>query len=131
LEVLDKCMWEWYGLDLSDQHAFALVGSDAVDEFAGIWVELKACAGEVPDSVSLTAAEGKRAVLEGKRYLLAVVSGLAQGATPDVRIIADPINTLDPSFDRSIRVSGIRSNPGEKTISSPPSSSRGRRRRKA
>ena len=47
MRVLDDRMREWFGLDLSDQHKFRLVGSDAVDEFTGFWVELKANAGEV------------------------------------------------------------------------------------
>jgi hypothetical protein len=131
LEVLDDRMWKWFGLDLSDQHKFKLVGSDAVDEFAGFWVELKAHAGEVPDSETLTPAEAKRALDEAKRYLLAVVSGLEEGATPDVRIFADPINTLDPRIDRSIRVTGIKSNSGLKKLSLPASASNGLGKRKA
>ena len=47
MRVLDDRMWEWFELDLSDQHKFRLVGSDAVDEFTGFWVDLKANAGEV------------------------------------------------------------------------------------
>ena len=124
-------MWEWFGLDLSDQHMFRLVGSDAVDEFAGFWVELKAHAGEVPDSDTLTAAEAKRAHIEGKRYLLAVVSGLEEGATPDVRIFADPIHTLDPCFDRSFRVSGIKSTCRAEEDQLAEEQSRGQGKRKA
>jgi hypothetical protein len=125
LRVLDDRMWEWFGLDLSDQHNFKLVGSDAVDEFAGFWVELKAHAGELSDSETLTAAEGRRAYLNGKRYLLAVVSGLAEGAKPDVRIFADPIRSLELCFDRSIRLSGIKSHAGLKKISLPEVAAKG------
>ena len=119
LEVLYDRMWEWFKLDLNDQHKVTLVGSDAVDEFAGFWVELKAHGGEPPDSETLTPTEAKRAYEEGIRYLLAIVSGLEEGATPDVRIFADPLNTLDFSFDRSVRVSGIRSHAGLRKISLP------------
>jgi hypothetical protein len=131
LEVLEDRMWEWFGLELSDQHLFSLVGSDAVDEFAGFWVELKAHAGEVQDGETLTASEAKRALEEGRRYLLAVVSGLEEGATPDVRIFADPIHTLDPRIDRSIRLSGVKSSTGLKKIDVPKAAVAGNGGRKA
>jgi hypothetical protein len=112
LRVLDDRLRTWYGLELSDQHHLKSVGSDAVDEFAGFWVELKAHAGELPDSETLTRDEARRADIEKKRYLLVVIGGLAEGMEPEIRIFADPLRTLHRSYDRSVRLTGVLSKTG-------------------
>src|SRR5262249_48219613 len=54
LEVLHRHLREQFSVDLVDQHRLQRVGADATDELGEIYVELKAFAAELPDTVTLT-----------------------------------------------------------------------------
>ncbi len=90
--------------DIRDQHG---VGADAVDR-RGHFYELKVHAGGEPDSVTMTAAEVKRArTTDG--FFLVVISGVeGVDAQPRVRIIVDPLSELQPTASGSISLSGVR-----------------------
>jgi hypothetical protein len=124
LEVLDKYLREMFSVELVDQHHIKRVGSDAVDELAGLWIEMKAHGRDIPDTETLTAHEAERAWKEGPNYLLAVVGGLEQGERARVRIFSDPLKRLDYYPDRGIRLAGVRKKKTVKAIPTPRTASR-------
>ncbi|MBI3969917.1 MAG: DUF3883 domain-containing protein [Chloroflexi bacterium] len=75
------------------------------------YFELKAHAQEAPEDVELAANEAERAARERKQFFLAVVSGLEQGVETEVRIIQDPIHTLDWRPSTTVTLSGVRTKP--------------------
>ena len=82
------------------------VGADAMDELQ--YYELKVSAGAEPDEVTLTASEVERARTSPK-FLLVVVSDVeGVDARPRLRVIADPLNTLQTTERGSITFSGVR-----------------------
>jgi hypothetical protein len=67
------------------------IGADGVIDWEK-FVELKATAGPPQSSVELSATEFERAKEQGLNFMLALVSGLEDGFTTEVRIILDPAN---------------------------------------
>lgn len=92
--------------DLKDFRHLQGVGADAFDRLERAF-EIKSFAMGMPDQVSLTANEFARALKDGKRYYLAVVAGLEEGYETIVRIIADPVHTLDPQKSTTVVLGGI------------------------
>ncbi|SHG74018.1 hypothetical protein SAMN05444351_3090 [Geodermatophilus nigrescens] len=91
-------------LDLRAQHG---VGADAVDELKQYY-ELKVSAGAEPDQIVLEDSEIRRA-MSTQNFFLVVVSGLeGERATPQVRIIVDPLSQLRMSTSSQVRFSGVR-----------------------
>jgi hypothetical protein len=111
LEVLERQLREQFGVALVDQHRLQRVGADATDDLGSVYIELKASAGELSDTVTLTPHEAKRALTSRSNYLLAVVAGLQRGSTTRVRIFSDPLYRLEIVPDRRIRLSGVRTKP--------------------
>ena len=94
------------GAELKDVRKQDNVGADAIDQH-GVYYELKVHAGALLDSETLTRSEFQRAEEEGENYVLVLVGGLEQGATPVLRMIRDPLNTLRRSPVKDVQVSGI------------------------
>lgn len=91
-----------------DFRAIKRLGADVVDDI-GRFFEIKASYGTGADSISLTAHEAKRAqVAKPGEFFLAVVTGLEKGYQTQVRIIADPLESLDWGDDGSLTLTGIR-----------------------
>ncbi|MEW2427788.1 hypothetical protein AB0877_07235 [Micromonospora sp. NPDC047644] len=83
------------------------VGADAIDDLNNFF-ELKVHAGPIPESVSLTSAEFRRAQ-ETEQFFLVVVGNVEQGVKdPEVRIITDPLNHLSVLPQGSVNLGGIR-----------------------
>jgi hypothetical protein len=87
------------------------VGADALDEL-GRAFEIKSFAGAMPNKVTLTANEAERAIRDGGKYYLAVISGLESGYETVVRIISDPVHVLDVQRSTSIVLGGVLSTKG-------------------
>lgn len=95
-------------VDLRAQH---LVGADAVDDLRRYY-ELKVYAGSEPDEIVLEDAEIRRA-LSTPEFFLVVVSGLeGRQATPQVRVIVNPLGQLRMSERSQIRFNGVRQSQG-------------------
>lgn len=107
MEVLERHLRQGFGVELVDQHRLLRVGADATTDLGEVFIELKSFAGELPDSVSLTPHEAKRALEKRGNYLLAVVAGLERGRTTRVRIFSDPLYRLEIVPDRRIRLCGV------------------------
>lgn len=91
--------------DIRAQHG---VGADAVDKLKNFY-ELKVSAGAEPDRVTMTVAEVKRASTAPNKFFLVVISNIEGiDARPRVRIIADPLNKLQPTVRDTITLSGVR-----------------------
>jgi hypothetical protein len=82
------------------------VGADALDSVKQAF-EIKANAGAMPDQVTLTPDEFKRALKDGRRFYLAVFGGLEEGHETVVRIICDPVHTLCPQKSESVSLAGV------------------------
>ncbi len=96
------------GRTATDFRAIRRLGADVVDD-VGRFFEIKASYGIGGDSVSLTAHEAKRAqVAKRGEFFLAIVTGLEKGYQTQVRIIADPLETLDWGEDGSLTITGIK-----------------------
>jgi hypothetical protein len=96
------------GRESDDFRAIRRLGADVVDDLKRFF-EIKASFGPGGDSVSLTAHEAKRAqVAKPGEFFLAVVTGLEQGYETQVRIIPDPLDTLEWSEDGSLTLTGLR-----------------------
>ncbi len=73
------------------------------------FVELKAHGRGLPANESLTAAEFERARQAGPNYWLAVVTGLEEGFNTEIRVFANPLQTLPWTPSSSVLVSGLQS----------------------
>lgn len=83
------------------------VGADAIDELENFF-ELKVYAGPIPESVSLTSAEFRRAQ-ETEQFFLVVVSNVERGVNdPEVRIITNPLDHLGVLPQGSVSLGGVR-----------------------
>lgn len=83
------------------------VGADAIDDLRNFF-ELKVYAGSIPDNVSLTSAEFRRAQ-ETEQFFLVVVGNVERGIQcPEVRIITDPLNHLKVLPQGSVSLRGVR-----------------------
>jgi hypothetical protein len=91
---------------LRDFRRFQGVGADALDDLKRHF-EIKSFARTMPPTVKLTANEFERALREGAKYYLAVVAGLEEGYETVVRIIADPVNTLQPQASTTVVLGGL------------------------
>lgn len=70
--------------------------------------ELKVHAGPIPESVSFTGAEFRRAQ-ETEQFFLVVVGNVERGVKdPEVRIITDPLHHLRVLPQGSISLGGVR-----------------------
>ena len=90
--------------DLRNQHG---VGADAIDDLRQYY-ELKVHAGAEPDEVTLTASEVERARTTGKFFLVVVSDVEGVDARPKLRVIVDPLDTLQTTERGSIALSGVR-----------------------
>jgi hypothetical protein len=90
--------------DLRAQHG---VGADAVDAMER-YFELKVYAGSEPDRITLEKSQILRA-LSTPAFFLAVVSGVeGERASPQVRIIVDPLAQLSMTEASSVGFTGVR-----------------------
>jgi len=72
------------------------------------WVELKSHAGAAPSTETLTCTELSRALREGNKFFLAVVSGLVDlNLSINVRLYRDPCKSLDWGLPRDAVFSGF------------------------
>ena len=96
--------------EIADLRSRRNVGADAVNVVGELlnFFELKVSAGDEPDIVTLTKSEVRRA-LSTKDFFLVVVSGVeGSDAKPQVRVIVDPLEQLNPTDSGSITLSGVR-----------------------
>lgn len=83
------------------------VGADAIDDLKNFF-ELKVYAGQIPETISLTNSEFRRAQ-ETEQFFLVVVGNVEQSdKDPEVRIITDPLNHLSVLPQGSVNLGGIR-----------------------
>lgn len=83
------------------------VGADAVDDMENFF-ELKVYTGQIPDTISLTNAEFRRAQ-ETEQFFLVAVGNVERGAKdPEVRIITDPLHHLSVLPQGSVNLGGVR-----------------------
>ncbi len=61
----------------------------------------------MPDQITLTANEFERALRDGNKYYLAVVAGLEEGFETVIRIIANPVLTLEVQESTSVVLAGV------------------------
>lgn len=108
VDVLRLALTQPGTTDLEDVRRLRGIGGDVVDQRGRVF-ELKASAGEVPNEISLTANEAERAARVGKDFFLVVVAGLERGYETTVRIIADPLRSLDWRPNAHVTLTGIRS----------------------
>lgn len=106
LQLLIREMKRLYGLKLEDVRKQKNVGADAVDQH-GRYYELKAHAGDMPDTVRLEPSEFKRADEQKEGFVLAVVAGLEEGYESNVRLVADPLKRLKWEPNVEIVLSGL------------------------
>ncbi|MEP7763673.1 hypothetical protein [Sanguibacter sp. 25GB23B1] len=91
-------------VDIRHQHN---VGADAVDDLENFF-ELKVYAGPIPEVVSLTNSEFRRAQ-ETEQFFLVVVGNVEQGEKgPEILIFTDPLNHLIVVPQGSMNLGGIR-----------------------
>ncbi len=94
------------GCEIIDVRTQRNVGADAVDEQDNFY-ELKVFAGRERDDVELTASEVQRA-RTAQSFFLVVVSNIeGDDAQPTVRLIADPLQRLQPTDRGTITLSGV------------------------
>lgn len=91
---------------LRDLRALRGIGADAALDI-GLF-EIKSFGREAPNSLSLTRNEVERAHREKDRFFLAVISGLEAGYQTEVRLIADPLKSLNWSSVSGVTLSGIK-----------------------
>lgn len=90
--------------DLRAQHG---VGADAVDSLERFF-ELKVYAGSEPDRITLEESQIRRA-MNTPDFFLVVVSGVeGKKATPQVRVIVDPLAQLEMTETSSVSFTGVR-----------------------
>ncbi len=83
------------------------VGADAIDDLENFF-ELKVYAGPIPEMISLTNSEFRRARVT-EQFFLVVVGNVERGDKgPEVRIITDPLNHLNVLPQGSVSLGGIR-----------------------
>lgn len=83
------------------------VGADAIDDLEN-YFELKVYAGPIPDSISLTNSEFRRAQ-ETEQFFLVVVGNVEQSdKTPVILIFTDPLNHLNVLPQGSVHLGGLR-----------------------
>ncbi|MCI0582616.1 MAG: ATP-binding protein [Chloroflexi bacterium] len=96
------------GRESDDFRAIRRLGADVVDDLKRFF-EIKASFGPGGDSVSLTAHEAKRAqTAKPGEFFLAVITGLEKGYQTHVRIIPDPLDTLEWGEDGTLTLTGLR-----------------------
>jgi hypothetical protein len=96
-EILSQVLTSSNEPELVDFRKRHGVGADGAVDWK-TFVELKASGRESPTSVQMTNSEFQRAKERGLDYILALVSGLEEGQTTEIRLILDPTNrvTLRP-----------------------------------
>jgi len=92
---------------LRDYRHLRGIGADALDKLRRFF-ELKTTYGSLPDDITLTANEAKRAFLEEDKFFLAVVAGLEEGYETIVKIFPNPLRTLELMPTTSVILGGIR-----------------------
>jgi hypothetical protein len=94
--------------EIRDLRALRGVGADAVDTLDRFY-ELKIYAGMEPDRIELQDSQIRRA-MSTPDFFLVVVSELEwENASPNVRIIIDPLSQLSMSESSSVTFAGVRS----------------------
>ena len=96
------------GLELEDTRDRNDVGADAVDRDRDIWVELKAHARDLPETLRFPTSEAIRAAEKRASYWLVVVWNLEKPRTPRFVAIADPLYRLDTYLGRGLELTGLR-----------------------
>jgi hypothetical protein len=82
------------------------VGADAIDDLKNFF-ELKVYTGPIPDTISLTNSEYRRAQ-ETAQFFLVAVGNVERGAKePEVRIITDPLHHLSVLPQGSVNLGGV------------------------
>lgn len=93
--------------EFKDLRKFRNVGADSILNLKEFF-EIKATAGELPSTKTLTRSEFKRAREEKENYFMAVVTGLEEGYDEvTVRIYNNPVETLDWSPSSDVVFSGF------------------------
>jgi hypothetical protein len=83
------------------------VGADAIDDLKNFF-ELKVYAGPIPETISLTNSEFRRAQ-ETEQFFLVVVGNVEQSdKAPEILIIVDPLHHLTVLPQGSVNLGGIR-----------------------
>lgn len=82
------------------------IGADAIDIHKR-YFELKTAIGPPSDEVTHTANEAERAYRDRETFFLAVVSGLEEGEQTEVRLIEQPLETLDWKPQTNVTLSGV------------------------
>ena len=108
-ELLAAALKEIDDLELEDFSSLRGVGADSIDNLKR-YFEMKVFSGQARDDVRFEASEFERAVKVGKKYFLAVISGLEEGNETEIRIFSDPVRTLSLRKIPRIRLGGILSN---------------------
>ena len=108
LRVLERIVGDNKG-KLKDFTRLKGLGADAGDSIGHLF-EVKAHAGEMPDSVNIELSQRRAAIESPEKFYLAVVSGLEEGDDDIVvKLFDQPMRTLDLEKGTSIKLSGIRS----------------------
>lgn len=93
---------------LRDLRKVVRLGADVMDNL-GKYFEIKAAAGEMPDSIDLQYSQIERAVRERREdWFLVVVAGLEVGYETKLRFIADPLRHLTFVEKGSAHLAGVR-----------------------
>lgn len=106
LELLNKLL-DSDPAGIVDLRAQRGVGADAVDELKNFY-ELKVFAGAEPNEVTLTDSEVRRAFTDENFFLVVVSNVEGADARPNIRIVNDPLNNLQPTERGTITLSGLR-----------------------
>ena len=108
LKVLESVVQGNKG-NLKDFTRLKGLGADAGDSLGRLF-EVKAHAGDMPDSVNIELSQRRAAIESPEKFYLAVISGLEDGYDDIVvKLFDQPMKTLDLEKGTSIKLSGIRS----------------------
>jgi hypothetical protein len=105
-DVLTHVLTSSQQAELVDFRRRHRVGADGAIDWRK-FVELKATGRASQTSVGFTPAEFERACKEGVNYVLALVSGLEEGRSTEVRLIFDPVNRATVKPSGSVQVVGL------------------------
>ena len=83
------------------------VGADAVDDLKNYY-ELKVFAGPEPNEVTLTDSEAQRAITDPQFFLIVISNIEGADARPNIRVVNNPLNNLQPTERGTITLSGLR-----------------------
>ena len=102
IEVLDRSD----AAEIVDFRKRHHIGADGVIDWK-TFIELKATGRGTQSSVELSSAEFERAEQKGLDFMLALVSGLEEGETTEIRLILDPVRHTGVRPSGSVRLVGL------------------------